>query len=241
VVGSDQVQSKDEGGVAVGDLFKVVDDNDNIVTVVTGARAAELLHVSPKRVARAIRVRKLKGAKLGRQWYVDAEHLTEVIEQGGWHSLDIRPGPREWVLGYIQSARKEAEIRLVYPGDVLGFQLRELRLEQHLSQAELSIMSGVSKSQISRLESGQAKARNATTAALLGALNVGLSELYGLTKDRLPKDPERRSEMVALAEELEEMEVFYLRDAFPEAWLRGKRGRKRQMKKRTAKKGRKRG
>ena len=61
---------------------------------VPASEAARLLRVTPVRVKHALRHDRLVGKKKGRDWWVDTENLLEVLNAGGWHSLNIRPGPK---------------------------------------------------------------------------------------------------------------------------------------------------
>ena len=82
------------GVIAMGDIFRVVGEGDELVRAVSSTVASVALTVSPKRVARAVKSGKLRGGKTGRDWWVELETLEAVLDAGGWHTLDIRPGPK---------------------------------------------------------------------------------------------------------------------------------------------------
>lgn len=83
-----------EDGPLFSEVFKAVGEGDTVVAAVTCTQAAEALKVTSSRVTRAVRDGKLRGGQTGREWWVDLEQLEEVLREGGWHALDIRPGPR---------------------------------------------------------------------------------------------------------------------------------------------------
>lgn len=61
---------------------------------------------------------------------------------------------------------------------MIELRIKEIRLEKHMSQEELSRMSGVSASYISELESGSKMPTILTLCKLAEALQVEVSELY---------------------------------------------------------------
>ena len=60
----------------------------------------------------------------------------------------------------------------------LGAKVKRLRLEQGLTQGELSAKAGVSKTYICLVENGKFKARVDMIAKVAKALNVDFEELY---------------------------------------------------------------
>src|ERR671917_1258006 len=88
--------------------------------------------------------------------------------------------------------------------------LRELREERGFSQYELAEQSGVGRSTIAALETGERGAHPSTTRSLARALRVTIPDLY---RDRIPPPPsqDRPAGMVESYERLRES----LRDAFP--------------------------
>ncbi len=57
----------------------------------------------------------------------------------------------------------------------LGFALRNVRKQRNLTQVELAELTGLSRSQISRIETGSANPNIATVTRLLHALNSTLT------------------------------------------------------------------
>ena len=88
--------------------------------------------------------------------------------------------------------------------------LRELREERGFSQYELAEQSGVGRSTIAALETGERGAHPSTTRSLARALRVTIPDLY---RDRITPPPshDRSAEMAQSYERLREK----LRDAFP--------------------------
>jgi len=88
--------------------------------------------------------------------------------------------------------------------------LRELREERGFSQYSLAQESGVGRSTIAALETGERGAHPSTMRALARALRVGVPDLY---RDRISPPPlqDRPAGMVESYERLREN----LRDAFP--------------------------
>jgi transcriptional regulator with XRE-family HTH domain len=88
--------------------------------------------------------------------------------------------------------------------------LRELREERGFSQHSLAEESGVGRSTIAALETGERGAHPATTRALARALRVTIPDLY---RDRITPPPlqDRPARMAESYERLRES----LRDAFP--------------------------
>jgi transcriptional regulator with XRE-family HTH domain len=88
--------------------------------------------------------------------------------------------------------------------------LRELREERGFSQYSLAQQSGVGRSTIAALETGERGAHPSTTRALAQALRVTVPDLY---RDRITPPPshDRPEGMVESYEQLREN----LRDAFP--------------------------
>ena len=89
-----RVRGPASGVIAVGDIFKVVGKGDKSVQAVSSTCASVALTVTQKRVVRAVKSGKLPGGKVGRDWWVELENLKAVLDAGGWHTLDIRPGPK---------------------------------------------------------------------------------------------------------------------------------------------------
>ena len=88
--------------------------------------------------------------------------------------------------------------------------LRELREERGFSQYDLAQQSGVGRSTIAALETGERGAHPSTTRSLARALRVTVPDLY---RDRITPPPwqDRAAGMVESYERLRES----LRDAFP--------------------------
>lgn len=64
-------------------------------------------------------------------------------------------------------------------GDKMGFKLKEMREKKRLSQEELAIKSGVSRSYISQLENGQiVNTTTDTLRKLAQALNCKISDIF---------------------------------------------------------------
>ena len=81
-----------QGTIIVGDVFKIVGHDGKQVALVSCSNVATKLGVHPRRVTRAVADGVLKGAKIGREWFVSEEHFKRVEAAGGWESLGIRRG-----------------------------------------------------------------------------------------------------------------------------------------------------
>ena len=87
----------------------------------------------------------------------------------------------------MSSVKKEASTNLQSKGSataVFGSRIKEMRLLRNLTQAQLSMMSGIGQGDISKLERGIRKGNLKNAIALAKALDTSIDFLIGATDQK---------------------------------------------------------
>ena len=72
---------------------------------------------------------------------------------------------------------------MLYDGYTLGRVIARLRAERHLSQEDLSALSGLARSHLAMIETGSIRAKAETLSRIAAALDLRLSDLIRMMED----------------------------------------------------------
>lgn len=108
--------------------------------------------------------------------YVDGV-FTDIFVKHGYNIEDPTvQGVLECVIDIVDYTEKDTGI-VVYPKDIKGWKLRDIRMSQNLSMKALGEISGMSPSAIGHIEAGMSKPRPDTLKRIADALCCSVDDL----------------------------------------------------------------
>ena len=123
-------------------------------------------------------------------------------------NLSIRIGKKQLKNGKMQPQRNGNNKRGTTPTDqLLGQRIRARRLEQHISQSELSDKLGVSFQQVQKYEKGVNRVGSARLMEIAAALDTDMAYFIG-DLDGKPRGPTAISRFMATKDGIEIMEAM---------------------------------
>lgn len=125
--------------------------------------------------ARELRHRLYNGF-ISHDGYVDGV-FTDIFAKHGYNFDDPTvQGVLECVIDIVDYAEKDTGI-VIYPKDIKGWKLRDIRMSQNLSIRALADLSDMSPSAIGHIEAGMSRPRPDTLKRLADALCCDVSDL----------------------------------------------------------------
>lgn len=108
--------------------------------------------------------------------YIDGV-FTDIFINHGYNIEDpMVQGVLECVIDIVDSTEKDTGI-VVYPKDIKGWKLRDIRISQNLSIRALADLSGMSPSAVGHIEAGMSRPRPDTLKRLAEALCCSVNDL----------------------------------------------------------------